>query len=721
MRPRPARSVSGHARRRAPLALAHALGLVLACAPRPAPAPLADATPTPALEFVGSARCAACHAREHAAWHRSHHALAMLPATPENVRAAFDGRSLRHFDSLTRVLRRGERFSVTTEGPAGRRVDFPVAYTFGIAPLQQYLVELPGGRLQALPWAWDTRPARQGGQRFFHLYPGERLEPGDPLHWSGALQNWNFMCAECHSTGVDKGYDAARDSYATTWRELNVACEACHGPGSRHVAWVATRPSDATRGLTVDLRDRRRARHVPDPERASGTRTLGAGGPSDPPFAARPAVELDACARCHARRAPLRGAAVWGRPLLDTHRPALLDEGLYFADGQIEGEVYEYGSFLQSRMHSAGVTCSDCHEPHSGELRATDDALCTRCHAPERVATRAHHRHARAPACVDCHMPERVYMRIDRRRDHSLRVPRPDLSLSLGTPSACDGCHQARGARWAAGAARRLWGPARTQVPHYGAALQAGRQATPEAAARLATLAGDPTAPAIVRATALALLGAQDAAETTFAAVRAARHDPDGLVRLGAAAALEGLPPNARLELGTGLLSDPLLGVRVEAARVLAPALPSLPEAQRDAFARALDEYRAAQTVDADRPEAHMNLGLLAAQMGDLAAAEREYRQALRLQPDFVPAAVNLADVLRLSGRDAAGEVVLREALARAPRAAALHHALGLRLLRAGRSGPALAALARATRLAPEVARYAEVYAVARQELRARR
>src|SRR5439155_24628916 len=168
-----------------------------------------------------------------------------------------------------------------TERPDGKLATFEVKYTFGIDPLQQYLIEFLDGRLQALSIGWDSRPKEQGGQRWFHLYPNEEIRHGDVLHWTKLNQNSNFMSAECHSTGVRKNYDAANDRFATTWAEISVGCEACHGQGSRHVAWARNRQSwwpfgktdDPAMGLLARLTERRDATWSPNPATGNAMRS----------------------------------------------------------------------------------------------------------------------------------------------------------------------------------------------------------------------------------------------------------------------------------------------------------------------------------------------------------------------------------------------------------------------------------------------------------------
>jgi Flp pilus assembly protein TadD len=672
--------------------------------PRVYPTGAGDAT------FVGRPVCSTCHPEQDRRWHGSHHDLAMQVANEQTVLGDFGNATFTHRDVTTTFFRRDGKFVVRTDGPDGQLHEYEVAYTFGVTPLQQYLIAFPGGRYQALGIAWDSRPPAVGGQRWFHLYPEQRLVPGNPLHWTGLDQTWNYQCAECHSTNLQKNYRLDGDRYETTWSELNVSCEACHGPGSQHVAWAraggtASTPEKPSKGLMVRLKDRDDAAWVMDPHTGSVKRT--------PPLPVR--LEVETCARCHARRGIVHDRYVYGRPLMDTHRPALLEEGLYAADGQIQDEVYEYGSFLQSKMYRAGVTCSDCHDPHSLRVRDAGNALCAHCHLPERFDTPAHHFHQAGSAgaqCVECHMPAKTYMIVDPRRDHSLRRPRPDLSVQLGTPNACTACHTERTPQWAADTIVRWYGPG-PRPPHFATALHAGRTHQPGAAGALVRLLGDTAMPGIARATAVSLLG-RYLSPQSLRAVESVLADADPLVRMAAVSVLEAAAPNARLGMAVPLLRDAIRAVRIEAARILVPLdTARLSAEQRAALDLALAEYRQAQELNADRPEAHLNLGVLQARLGKPLEAERAYRTALRINPSFAPTYVNLADLYRAQNRDEAGEKILRQGLAVAPNDAALHHALGLLLVRRGRQSEALEALGRAAAIRPDIPRYGYVFGVA--------
>jgi Tfp pilus assembly protein PilF len=654
--------------------------------------------------------CATCHKAQAALWTGSHHDLAMQPATRETVLGDFNNASLTHFGVTSSFFVKDDNFMVRTGGADGKLADFHITYTFGVAPLQQYLVEFPGGRLQALGLAWDTRPAEAGGQRWFHLYPDERIAHDDVLHWTQASQNWNSMCAECHSTGLQKNYDAESRTFSTTWSEIDVACEACHGPGAEHVAWAGRSPelrkTDPGKGLVVRLDERRDVSWAINPETGNAER-------SRPRESER---EIGMCARCHARRSPISRGYVHGEPLLDHYLPRRLDEGMYHADGQIDDEVYVYGSFVQSRMYHAGVTCSDCHEPHSLELRAPGNGVCLQCHAAAKYESAAHHFHkpgSPGGSCAECHMPPKTYMVVDPRHDHSMRIPRPDLSVTLGTPNACTNCHTDQGAEWAAAQVEKWYGKASQGYQRYAGVLAAVRREEATAGPALADLAQDAGAPGIARATALAGLGPYLGPSTINVVAEGLAGD-DPARRVAALQALESAPLNIRAAMAFSALGDPVRAVRIEAARILAALSGSeLAAGQQAQLDKGVAEYIEAQQVMAERPEAQVNLGNLYAVRGRPEQAARAYRTALAINPDFMPAYVNLADLYRSRGDESRAEEVLREAIKAAPGNGDVHHALGLSLVRQQRLEEAVAELELAARLSPEEARYVYVYAVA--------
>ncbi len=625
------------------------------------PSPSASAATTASAEIaaparpVGRAVCGECHAKELRLWQGSHHDRAMEEPSEASVLGNFSDAKLDHEATVSSFDRRNGKFVVRTEGADGASHDLPVAYTFGVEPLQQYLVAARGGRFQALTVAWDSRPASEGGRRWFSLDPeGELVTPGDPLHWTGARLNWNTMCAECHSTDLEKRYRPDTDTFETGFGEIDVSCEACHGPGSRHVAWARgdLRPVEG-KGLVVALA--RAGSFDPTLDPATGT----ARGGSDPSTLRR-ATQIDACGRCHSRRTPITERYEYGRPLLAGHDLALLDENLYHPDGQVADEVFEVGSFLESKMYRHGVVCSDCHEPHAGALRATGDALCTRCHDAGRFAQTSHHHHdpgSEGARCVECHMPAKTYMKVDVRRDHSLRIPRPDLSTKLGVPNPCAGCHEAKPARWAARAIESWTG--RTPGAHWGEAIAAGRRGAADAPVRLARAIDDPAVPGIARATALGLLARQAGADPSEIErrVAVAVGEADPLLRRAAATAAEALDGETLWRLVSPLLSDEVTGVRIEAVRVIAPLVLErtrsglLTIEDRRIFEAAAEDFRAAHRANAERPESPLNLGWLAAQLGDLESAERAFRRAVQLDPGFLAARLNLAEILRRKSR----------------------------------------------------------------------
>ena len=647
--------------------------------------------PLPA--FVGSRKCMDCHKSEYDRWQDSHHDLAMDVANDNSVLGDFNNAVFESHGGTSRFYRKNDRFFVHTQGPEGQLGDFEITHTFGWYPLQQYLVPFPGGRLQCLPIAWDVRE-----KRWYHLYPDEAIDPGDWLYWTNAGQNWNGMCAECHSTNLKKNYDIKSNTYQTTWSEIDVGCEACHGPGSRHVEW-AEMPEMARPQVEND---------------ALVVKTSG--------LPSRELVEL--CAPCHSRRAILGDYTHAEPDLLDSMLPSLLTSELYFPDGQILEEVYVYGSFTQSKMYHRDVQCSDCHDVHSVKLIKEGNDLCTQCHRAEEYDTKAHHFHKKrgevgepvkdtegsllfevgtGAECVQCHMPGRTYMGIDYRPDHSFRIPRPSLTIDINTPNACNRCHWDKTAQWSEEFITKWYGPGRRH--HYGTLIDAGRRGIPEAGKNLARLAVDPLYPVIVRATALSLLTGYPGEETR-SAYEIALMDDEALIRRTAVRHLRMTDAGDLVKVVSPLLYDPVKGVRIEAASKLAGE-PSghLDAKQAAVFQSALEEFVSAMEYSGDFAFGRYNLANLYVALNKPDDAVRHYEAAIRIDDLFYPAKVNLAMLYNGMGRNEAAERLFRETVEDHPQLYEAAYSLGLLLVERKNYRDALAYLRKAAEGMPDHAR----------------
>lgn len=659
---------------------------------------------SPAQTFAGSAKCESCHQQAYDAWKESHHYQAMLPATSDTVLGDFSNRSHEYGEITSRFFRKDGKFMVETDNAAGELEEFEIAYTFGFYPLQQYLVPFEDGRLQALNIVWDTRPEAEGGQRWVHLYPGDPVTHEDAVHWTGALQNWNSRCAVCHSTGLEKNYSSAGNNYKTAWQEINVACEACHGPASSHLAWAGGDRQAEDKGFPFSLDDR------------------GAFGPgekgTDKTFSRldgkRPRVQVETCAACHSRRSEISPYRA-GRPFDDQARLTLVQPGMYHPDGQINDEVYVYGSFIQSKMYEAGVVCTNCHDPHSNKVRADNNTLCTQCHVGTVYDQPDHHHHeagGEGAACVNCHMPVKTYMVVDDRHDHGFRIPEPRLTLALGVPNTCNQCHQDRDAKWAQDALE-AWGVSRDVRAGHAAILNSAWSGQPSALPGLLALAGQTSKPAMLRSS--AILATRDyPSQETLAAIQQLLASDDPLVRASAVRSMDWVPEAQRYAMLRDLIVDNSKTVRMAVARQLSgfPA-DQLPGESSAELKKLWQEYLASMKLNADMPEEQSNLASFYNATGDTVAAEKAYRHALRLAPAYIPAMLNLADLYRENGMDAQAEPLLARAVELAPADAMVQHSMGLLRVRQGQLADALPYLKNAAERAPQSSRYSYVYAIA--------
>jgi Flp pilus assembly protein TadD len=669
--------------------------------------------------YVKNETCVECHPKQYKEWTRSHHDLAMDVATEETVIGDFNNSTFTQHGVTSTFYKKDGKFFVRTDGRNGKLHDYEITYVFGVDPLQQYMIEFPDGRIQLPDIGWDNHSKEEGGQRWVHLHPDEDISPRHIFHWTRRFLNWNYMCAECHTTNLQKNFDLETNTFKTTWSDIDVGCQACHGPGSNHVEWARSIEKTGNkehkydnRGLEVDLK-------------AEDSR-----------------VQIEACARCHSRRNGLRVDYQYGKPFMDYFVPQVLTDPLYYPDGQILDEVYVYGSFIQSKKYQQGIRCTDCHHPHSARLFVDGNVLCTRCHSPapkqrfETVAPKNydspdHHFHKQdspGAQCVECHMPETKYMIVDPRRDHSFQIPRPDISVKLNVPNSCNRCHKDQSARWAADKVNE-WYPStrdkREKETYFAEIFAAGQAGKAEAEAGLVKVARDQSQPAIIRATALNILSAyrsQDALDITASSL----NDDDPLVRYEA---VRGISALIHKRLGANdqqkkystlvpLLKDPIHAVRTEAARALTEVPKELfNQLHRKDFEKVLDEYKERQQAIADRPESHLNLGLMYENVGEKDKAETSYKTAMRLVPDFLPARFNLANLYNLMGRNADAERVLRDGFQRVPNEGQLYYSLGLLLAEEKRYPEVANNLGKAAELMPKNARAHYNHGLALQHL----
>ena len=645
--------------------------------------------------LVGREQCASCHQPQAGAFHGSHHDKAMAIATKESVLGDFNDQTLEHHGVTSRMFRDGERFMINTEGPDGQMHDYEIKYTFGVEPLQQYMVEIQRpadaakneiGRVQVLRVSWDTAQ-----KKWFYLTPPdvfEKIDPTDPLHWTGITQNWNTTCATCHSTGYHKNFDVATNSYHTTFSEIDVSCEACHGPASYHVE-LAER--------TSLFWDRKHGYGLTNLKTESNL------------------AQINTCAPCHSRRGEVKEGFKPGCNFDEYFVLQTIDEPTYFVDGQIRDEDYVIGSFTQSKMFHNGVKCSDCHDMHSTKLIHSGNQVCTSCHqhSAGKYDTPNHHHHAvgtPGAQCVNCHMPHTTYMMIDDRRDHSFRVPDPALSIATGTPNACTGCHldttklaghkskipllqykdwveaQKLGDEVVAAELSRVndrmllaiesWytDESKERTTYYrdlakglSAAYGSGKEAK-RAQADLLTLAKDDRTPKLIRASALAGINNPDVLVKAQSTAIDLLRDDDLTLVSSALALLDRRigfvlndPRVNRQELPYIILLavDQIVKqldhsasrIRIQAARSLVNLPPQLLGALTDARQQlslqvALEESRVSLMLNNDQAMPHAMVADLNDRIGNFDQAERDYRNAIKIQPNVSGPRTNLTRLL---------------------------------------------------------------------------
>ncbi|HEY6504294.1 MAG TPA: tetratricopeptide repeat protein [Chitinophagaceae bacterium] len=565
-------------------------------------------------DFAGDQACKSCHANEYNEWLQSHHFMAMQPPNDSTVKGDFSDAVFTSDGVTSRFFKKDGKYFINTQGDDGRNHDYEVKYTFGFTPLQQYLVEFPGGRMQVPRVSWDVNQ-----KKWFHQYPGQKISSRDWLHWTGGAQNWNTMCASCHSTNLQKNYNTEADSYNTTYSVINVSCESCHGAGKLHIDFV-------------NSSDYKNGKKIPGSylQLDKGSEQL---------------AQINTCAPCHARKSDISASVVQSGEILDNYIPELPTTEHFHADGQVNDEDYIYTSFLQSKMFRRNVKCSNCHNPHSGKLLFATNQLCSQCHAKtyDDPSHTFHPVGLTASECKSCHMPGKVYMGNDLRHDHSFRVPRPDLSVKYGTPNACTNCHTNKTDQWAADAVTKWYGPARKY--HFADDLIPGSRTDGGSEAHLTKLLGDTAVPGIVKATAAHYLGSIPT-QGSLQALLLCLSDNDAQIRYRALRSLSNFPAaNWRADAGI-LLSDKVRSVRIAAAD-LYTTLPAqeIPGQYVQAFSSARNELQNYLAYQADFSVGNLMIADHYLRMQDYYNAEKFYLRGLKKDSLMNYARLNLSTV----------------------------------------------------------------------------
>ncbi|NBC84525.1 MAG: tetratricopeptide repeat protein [Bacteroidetes bacterium] len=647
-------------------------------------------------QYVGKESCIECHANEYNHWVGSDHDKAMDHANENTVLGNFNNQQIEYNGMTHKMYKRNGQFFVLTDGENGELQEYEIKYVFGYDPLQQYLVEFEGGRLQTLAITWNTKDSS-----WYHMaeaiYQDQIIEHNNWLHWTNQAQNWNSMCADCHSTNLVKGYDVQSDSYHTTYSEIDVSCEACHGPASEHIDWVSRSSYRSGKGKNDNYGLTVKTSNIDHQEYAN------------------------LCVRCHSRRSSIDDF----QPHADMYNhtiPNLPTNEHYHIDGQIQDEVYVYSSFTQSKMHKQGVKCNDCHDVHSTKLLFEDNRLCTQCHRADDYDTYSHHFHkytgesgeaviaddgvrfdvGEGTKCVNCHMPAQFYMGVDYRSDHSMRVPRPDLTKKIGTPNACNQCHADKSVDWAINYVKKWHGIGRPY--QYGQAFNEAQTGSEKGFNDLVRIYQDEAYPDMVRATALHYVGNHYPVKGK-AVLTEALGNSSNLIKYSALQGLR-IDDQESLDIILTLLTAQAKAIRILSASKLYLLEDNLiPQKYRESLQTAKKEYEESLLFNADFPTGKFNLANYYYNTGNTSQAMRFYEKALKQDSLLHPIKVNLAIVYNARNEYKKADALFRDYLSHFPEDGSTLFSYALFLSEQKRYDESLEYLLKAARFSPDNAR----------------
>ena len=541
---------------------------------------------------------------------------------------------------------RENQFYITEPDLSGKPLEHRVEYTLGERRFQHYLTTLADGRILVLPPTWDI--ARKNWTL--------GLDIGNPEEGSGdPVQVWNKSCYSCHVSQGQKNFDLEKLRYQTTWQDLGINCESCHGPGGEHIG-------RATGVKAMDAATRAQIKEaIVNPARLNA------------------ASSTTICAQCHSLRDIYAdnfkaGANFYDyfTPVMEYRLPASPDSA-YWADGRPRQLANETFGLWQSQCFlKGGATCTTCHaRPHTSDvehdarLRPGNNALCTGCHTKIASNISAHTHHAAkstGSSCIECHMPATVVSLKTRMRDHSISMPSPENTIRHEIPNACNVCHRDKDAEWTLRRVNAWYGEkTRQKLVGRADAFTQARQGDAAAIPELLKLLEDPSGGPLIRANAEGYLGSFSNDPSVYEAMLNAFADPEPLVRATAATTIR---PSAaqREELATKLvtlLRDPIRTVRMSAAiAMVSMGVRPFTGEDGEKYERAKELYHARAQLDSDDAQQQLAAGRFSFLSGDMAGAANAFRATLKLDPT-IPAQYYLGRSLAEGGDFASARQVL--------------------------------------------------------------
>lgn len=619
--------------------------------------------------YGGSQSCNECHPQVYEKWRYSHHALAERQLIPAIDKTAFDPpRKFKHGTQVSEARINQGVYEVVTMGRDGLVKPFRVERVFGVSPLRQFVIKDESGRFQVTEIAVDSNTGE-----WFNVFGDEDRKPGEWGHWTGRGMTWNSMCAVCHNTRFIKNYNSEKDSYDSRMAEMGVGCEACHGALIAHNQWQKKNPNKK-------------------------------GDPAIVKFTTNQWISI--CGSCHSRRSDLSGNFKPGEDFFDHFILSIPDEtDTFYPDGQVRDEDFELTAFLSSKMSQAGVSCLDCHEPHTYKNILSGNALCLRCHgtpippAPK-IDPQTHSFHKPDTAgfyCVDCHMPQTAYMQRHLRRDHGFGIPDPLMTIKFNIPNACNRCHTNQTAQWSLEYVEKWYGEKMNRWSRERTiAIAHGKEGESEAVSGLLKIFKTEKIP-LWRAAAINLLKRWSFNPEALNAILSASEDDSPLVRAMSARALEPFaqnPDSVPYAALKRLLNDKSRSVRVQAAWALRSSLDTNSLAGKE-----LVEY---MNYNSDQPAGLLQWGVFYFDRGEPRKAVDIFKKAILWETNSAPLHYSLAICYSALGKAEEAVVELETACRYAPRNPEYRFKLALAYNEAGKLEKTIQTLEETVKLDPE-------------------